>query len=405
MNLKRQNQFFAFIAGLLLTGCSVQGTSSGGVGNNINSNANMQIIIFSDGEQAMQKVFQDPEYVKPCQGVPKTNLKWPREFLLMCEFSGSFPNSASFPNYEAGVDSPSPPLNCFEHLPTVTPLPTPYESVPLLETAKRNDAVTSYDRMFGFLDVLYKRLNNVQYKISLGTNFKIKTDDTGKYLYIPTPVTRDLTGYTPLNFDENPLIVGTSFSSGDRSFIFGLFAHPPVGNGRSIPLKFDEETGIPAASFDLTDPVNGEITQRYSYGARASFPSFDSEFPGGEVTRYLCSFFVKDKFYYINQTDLNAFSQVFGVDLEPLADSSGRVRIAMPTVYYTTSFKPRTQLRAGTSTHDTISTAMVPAELPNFTVNELSATVSYETSYANLLEQVENGSALRPLPDAFTPIP
>lgn len=399
MKIKIQNQFIALLTFIVLTGCSVQGTPAG------LGNSSSQIIYFSTAEDSMRSVLQDPEYFKPCQGVPDSNLKWPQEFLYACDFP--VVPTYSFPS---GVASSPFPLDCDATLPTVTPLPSPYENVPLADAVDRENRLSFYNSVFGVSDILYKRLNAVQYKIALGTNFSVKTDGTGKYLYIPTPITRDLTGYDPtVSIQNNPLILGYNLKLGQMSnrniigysFIFGLFGNSSLMNVGSTPLKFDENTGFPAASFDLTESTNNKVTQRYSYGTKLAFQATDGEEPG-TLNRYLCSFFVKNKFYSIQKKDLNNLSQVFGVELNPLADSAGRIRIALPTVYYTTSFKPRTVFRNQFSTG---STAMTPQELPDFTIDEKLSTLNYETSYANLIEQVEDGTAIRELSSEFTPLP
>lgn len=437
----------------ILASCSTQG--AGGLG----SATSGQTIAFSPPEKAVIAAIPAPVTAKPCQGVPASGLTWPQEFLYACHTYGGTnftPGTAFASGFNADNVTLTSPFNCTNSYTNFAYTmaggysadgtnynAAMYAASGLLDytgnvvPAMLLDLKSSYTSVFTKLKTIYPRLRNASYKISFGGLFEIKTHSNGKkYVKLLTPIIRDFSTYNPdQTVEANPLLLGDAHSYRGITFENNPVPGPIIEMSFGLsgmtaanvpfPLAIDGDSsdgrggqGLGAASFNLASPQIGEVMNRFVY--TATLTNYDpailitpapvsplSDSLSVRVDRHLCSFIVNDKFYKIKKEDFNAFAQTFNIDVTQLSvDSSGNITIALPTLYYSTQFKPRTILNnqslSGGGPATTASTSMSPLEASEFTNAEVSAPAADETSYANLLENVEAGTTKKALPAGYT---
>lgn len=420
----------------ILASCSTEG--GGGLG------TTRQTIIFSTAEQGVIAAIPDPTLVKPCQGVPESGMTWPKEFLYTCHtYDGSlFANGFSADNSGFTLTAP---YNCsysnYAADYSTASIDTAYTNT--IRTSIENELKKSYydsgsgKGVFQKLTTIYPRLRTANYQISFGGLFEIKTHTNGKkYLKLLTPIVRDFTSYQPNQpVDTNPLLLGDdhtyhaiSLTNNANEPITGPFVDMNFGlsgisilTGVPFPLAVDGDSsetrrgqGMGAASFNLASTEVNQVMKRFVYTTYLNNYDYAIGSVGlsMRVDRHLCSFVVNDKFYKVKKDDFNAFAQTFNIDLTQLSvDAAGNITIALPTLYYTTQFKPRTvvsdQVDYSPSPNPyadfkTKSTSMSPIEGSEFTSGEFGVPTADETSYANLLENTEAGTSKKALPEGFT---
>lgn len=441
---------------ILVTSCSVQGKG-------IPSNLTNATVILSNVEKEMSSAISQNVPVQPCQGVPESGVMWPKEFMYACSiydssgfntgFSGegvtqSSPYHCDYDAYTSartGLSSTGYYNLLKEYVDSKLTQPPKKSVYTVYDEAynpinMKGNVVSPRDTFrqdfFNMIAGVSARINHVNYLISFGNKFEIKTGTGGvKYLKLNTPIERDssdpssIVGMTGQLEDATNDLPGIAplFNGAYLSGLHGAPRPEVESDFKYLPLDYDSQ-GLAGANptalvFNLTSPGVNNFYRRFIYPVVLTISDYlpMSPYSNDEqlslsitVGRFLCSFVIKDKFYKIKKLDFSVFTKTFAVDVDQLTtDGNGNITLAVPTLYYQTEFKPRTviignadyfatgnngnyTLVPGYTNYNTKSTGM--NEGIDFTTAELDSPASEETSFANIFEKKENGSTIKALP-------